>query len=405
MKLSLTALSASFVLLATAVFPSLSTQIYSASSLGVFLVSILYVFHFGVLALSPGRFPHVGVTTLLIFIVFGIVFIHGVANYMSHDQFDLARFIQSNLLLILYLLGAFSFCLQVARLKDAHADFAVQFVAYSILLSSVAGFFKYSPFSSTPKSPVFFYNEASHYAVGLAPFLLYMVVISGRKIRWLFIILAYLIGLSLPNFTLVLATTLVVLLVLSLNRLVVIMPIVVLVLFAAADNLDYFTSRATISEDNTNLSNLVYLSGWERAYLNLEDTYGLGSGLNQLGVFGRQGVIMDTLSELNAPDLNRLDGGSVAPKFIAEFGMPGFGLLLVYFYYSLKIFKWFRTLITGSNTIYDHKQIFFRSCFLMYSVDLFVRGAGYFSAEGFMFISSLIWMLCLINIEEGCSGL
>lgn len=295
MKIPLVALSVGFVLLATAVVPSLGVQIFGAASDGVFLVSVFYVFLFVLLSQAQVRSPGFGLAILIVAAVSGGVFTHGMVNSLLHDQFDIGRFLQSNLLLILYLLGASFYCLLALRLKEKHADFAVRFVAYILLFSSVAGFFNYSPFSTAPRHPVFFYNERSHFSLGFAPFLLYMAVLAGPKIRWLWIFIAYLIALSVQSLTLVLATFLVTLLVLPLKQLIYLAPIVAITLFVAADNLDYFTSRASLSEDSANLSTLVYLSGWERGYLNLEDTFGLGVGLNQLGIVGRQGQIMEIL--------------------------------------------------------------------------------------------------------------
>lgn len=91
----------------------------------------------------------------------------------------------------------------------------------------------------------------------------------------------------------------------------------------------------------------------------------------------------------------------MAPKLIAEFGVLGVGLLLVYLFYFFKNFRWFRSMIMGRVALRDRRQIFFNSCFLMYGVDFFVRGAGYFSAEGFMFIASIIWMLLGEKIVKG----
>lgn len=393
MKISSISLFAGFALLTTAVSSSVGIQIFGSGSFGVLFVSAVYLYLFVTLRVVHGKIQNLRMTVSLIASVLGLIAIQGVATSQIHDQFDLPRFLQSYALLIFCLSGAFSFILLVRRLSECRADFAVKFVFYVLLLSSVAGFFRYSPFSTSFRRPVLFFSEPSHFALGFSPFLLYVAVRAGPKMRLLWISLAYVIALFLQNFTLVLASSLVTLLVLPLRRLMFLAPIVAIVIFVTSADLDYYTSRTEFSESGTNLSSLVYLSGWERAYQNLKETSGLGVGFQQFGIVGSRGSVMEQLALLNAEDLNLLDGGSVASKLIGELGMLGVCLMFVYLVYFVKNFMWFRALILRRRASPDSKQIFFCSCFLIFSIDFFVRGVGYFSSEGFMFLASMIWML------------
>jgi len=210
--------------------------------------------------------------------------------------------------------------------------------------------------------------------------------------RLIWILLVYGIALFLENLTLIVGVSAIAVVVLPLRTLFVFVVLGGITTFFLSINLNYYLSRITLSLSSSNLSVLVFLSGWERAYLCFKDTLGFGIGFQQFGIVGKQGQIMEIIASLNVPGLNRLGGGNVAPKLVGEFGYFGMGLLLVYFAYFIKIFWWFNSLVRGVIVFQSHIQVFFHSCFLMYSIDLFVRGAGYFSAEGFMFVASIIWM-------------
>jgi hypothetical protein len=170
-------------------------------------------------------------------------------------------------------------------------------------------------------------------------------------------------------------------------------------------NIDYYSLRINLSSDNKNLSTLVYLSGWERAYLNFEDTFGLGVGFQQFGIIGSRGEIMETVEELGAEDLNLLDGGAVAPKFIGEFGLLGVIMLLVYLVYFARNAKWLREVSFSEIPPRECRKVFFLSCFVMYCIDLFVRGTGYFSSSGFLFIASLMWIILVKSVNNFGRGI
>jgi len=169
--------------------------------------------------------------------------------------------------------------------------------------------------------------------------------------------------------------------------------LLVAVALGLGEGLSYFTDRAALSSDNTNLSNLVYLSGLERAWLSIDETLGIGYGFNQLGIVGTQGEIMIVLDRLNADGLNLLDGGSVAPKLIAELGTVGILLLIIYIKFFLKYVQFVHFEVFKALSL-SRIDLFFCSVFLTYSIDLFVRGSGFFTAESFMFLGS-IWGLAL----------
>ncbi len=381
----------SLMLLATVALAQVCFMLLGSAWIGVFITSASYIFLF--LALSAiKRQQSVSVEYAMLLLI--LIFFHGVINCLLHAEFDYERFLASYVLLTFLIFGSISFVLLVQKVTQPSIDFAIRFVFYVLLVSSVAGILKFSPFSlGEIRKPVLFFSEPSSYALGFAPFLLYMVVMSEPKVRFLWVSMAYSIALALESFTLIIATSLVILLTLPLKHFLFLVPALAIVFLASSVDVNYYSSRADISEDNENLSSLVYVSGWERASLSLKDTFGLGLGFQQFGVVGQQGQVMDVLDGLGAKDLNRLNGGAVAPKFIGEFGVLAVIMLFIYIFYFAKYFIWLRNICLDKISCQDNRKCFFTSCFLMFSLDLFVRGSGYFAAEGFLFLASLISIL------------
>lgn len=206
----------------------------------------------------------------------------------------------------------------------------------------------------------------------------------------LYVSASLLMAFLLQNLTLVIGVGLVIVVTFSFRRILTLIPLFVIALFTL--NIGYYTERLDISKENQNLSMLVYLQGWEQAQLNLVDSDGRGVGFQQFGIIGDRGEITDEIVKLAGGDLNIFDGGSVAPKIVGEFGIVGVMALLIYLFYFVTKVKWLHHVSMIGITSNEYKHIFFTSSFLMFSVDLFIRGTGYFSPSSFLFMTSLMWM-------------
>ena len=390
------------ILLSTVALPSLVLMVFHTSSMaaGLLLILGLYICMFLALSVIGRKFQSLGAGALLIAVVMGVIMFQSIISLLAHDDFDFERFSQTYLFLIIFLLGAFSFVLLAQKVPKFQTNFAVRLVFYVLLLSSIAAILNFRPFSSGQSKPVFFFSEPSHFALNFLPFLLYMTVTSSPKMKLLLLLLSYAIALLLENLTLVFGITLIVGLVIPLRRLLFLSPIAVMLILFTAVNLDYYSSRVDFSSDNQNLSTLVYLSGWERAYLSFNDTFGLGIGFQQFGIIGNRGEKMESLGALGVENLNLLDGGSVAPKFIGEFGLVGVAMLLAYLFYFAKSARWLRKISLGEVALQARPRVFFLSCFVMYCIDLFVRGTGYFSSSGFLFVASLMWIILVKSTND-----
>jgi len=383
------------ILLSTVVQPSLVLMVFHTSSLAAGLLFILglYICMFLALSAIGQKFQSLGAGALLIAVVMGVLMFQSTISALAHDDFDFERFSQTYLFLINFLLAAFSFVLLAQKVPKFQTNFAVRLVFYVLLLSSIAAILNFAPFSSDQRKPVFFFSEPSLFAVNFLPFLLYMTVTSNPKMKLLLLLLGYAIALLLENLTLIVGVTLIVGLEIPLRRVLFFALIAVILILLTSVNFDYYLSRVDIFSGNQNLSALVYLSGWERAYLNFKATFGLGVGFQQFGIIGSSGEKMGILGALGAKNLNLFDGGAVAPKFIGEFGLLGVVMLLAYLFYFAKSARWLRKISMGEVALQARPRVFFLSCFVMYCIDLFVRGQGYFSSSGFLFVASLMWMI------------
>ncbi|MGE4444832.1 MAG: hypothetical protein AB7E37_07695 [Candidatus Altimarinota bacterium] len=152
--------------------------------------------------------------------------------------------------------------------------------------------------------------------------------------------------------------------------------------------MSYFINRLVLTENLDNLSVLVFLSGWERSFLNIYNTFGLGVGFNQLGYVGEFGYYQGLLSKLGAERLNLHDGGTTGSKLISEVGIIGVLLLFLYKLYFFKII--YRLKKKFSN--FDFKDIFFFCVYIMFFVELYIRGVGYFSGTLFLFLTSIFYL-------------
>jgi len=163
----------------------------------------------------------------------------------------------------------------------------------------------------------------------------------------------------------------------------------------------YYLDRIFLSFDSMNLSSMVFLVGWEKAYLYFKYTYGWGIGFQQFGVINFEGFLeinyLDRFS-LQEP-LNKLDGGSLAPKLIGELGFIG---LIIVAVFSLFFVSTIRSLSISSlaKGRKNSKNIFFQSIFAASFLDIFIRGTGYFNPPILLLLSASFWLFLSKSIQN-----
>jgi len=128
---------------------------------------------------------------------------------------------------------------------------------------------------------------------------------------------------------------------------------------------------------------------------------GLGVGFQQFGIVGDQGLVMLKMAALDADGLNQLDGGLVLAKFVGEMGVLAIIALLFYLIYCYRYLKYLHFISLSLATKKDAKIIFFMAIYVAFALQFFIRGTGYFSSGGFLFLASLVW-ISLNNSNINC---
>jgi len=393
---NISSLGVSFVMLASVTVPSLGMA-FGAQSMaaGIVVVIMMSVF----LSLSSYLRPIAIQNLVMVFFIINtlllIVLLSGVQSFFTNNTFNDDRFVQTFSFLLLFIFGVFSWVLLSTKVTSCQADFSVKFVFYVLLLSGFVSLTGFSPFFSDARKPVLLFAEPSHFAVSIAPFLLYMAVTSQSRVKNVLLLLTIILALLQQSLTLLVSVLIVSVFSLRLHKLLFgfLIGAGFLVLGHESIDVDYYISRLNFTEDNDNLTALVFMSGWERAYLNTIGSHGLGVGFQQLGFVGERGVMMEKLAVLGVGYLNLKDGGNVATKLISEFGIFAIMGLFVYLIYFVRFAKWLRGVSLQNIFAACPKKVFFVSCFVMYFIEFFLRGTGYFTSGGFLFLVSIIWLL------------
>lgn len=384
------------LLLATVVGPSLAMGMFNASSMaaGSLGVSLLYVCIF--MAMWNNDRPLRGLASWVVLVVVGtgVLYFQGAYSFFAYSAFDYDRFSKSHVLLIVYTLGAYCFVALACRMPSKDVDGSIRFVFWILIFSAISGLVRFSPFfPEAAFKSVLFYGEPSHFAIDFLPVLLYMVVRSSGLVKIALLIASLSLSLLLENLTLLVGLTLIFCITIPprlLLRMLPLLPVAILVILSV--DFEYYAERLDLSSSTSNLSALVYMQGLERAYLNLVETGGFGTGFQQFGIVGSTGEVLEKIKLLIGYEANLLDGGAVAQKFIGEFGVLGLLCVSVYLGYFLRSAKWLFKESASVVAKADPRDVFFHSCFVTYVIDLLIRGEGYFSSSGFLFFAALFFL-------------
>lgn len=315
---------------------------------------------------------------------------HSYLSSISNSAFDYFRFFLSIIFLASLIIGAISFGELFVSFHDNEIDISLSVIFFIFLFSGIfwgsnllPAFGNYSNFII----PIFPFAEPSHFALFFAPFYCYMLAREERQLVKYFLYLVPLLFLLLfNNLTLLVVFIFVLLVTISNPYPLLIFGSVILLYILSSLDLSYYSQR--ISLDESNLSSLIWIQGWEEASINLIDSKFIGVGFQQFGVIPPRGEFSKIVNLIYFDDFNRYDGGTLASKIIGEFGIFGIGIVLIIFYQiiksAVKIYK--------NNK--DDKQnpitLFAHCCVFAFSFELLVRTTSYFSTSFFFFISSLM---------------
>ena len=302
--------------------------------------------------------------------------------------YNLSRNLTSIFSFFILLVGAYNFSTILPRLPQGFLDRMMTRIFYFYLFIIILSFIiNVAP--TRYAKPIFPYSEPSHLALFFGPIIAYLIIISKSKMkRLLLIFTGVLIALIIKNMTLL--VTMVIISVFVYNIYVIPILIISSVGLYFFSDLDYFSERVdfTNMHKTNNLSTLVYVKGFQLIDEGLRVTKGWGIGFQQLGHVPLRTDIGDYMkAKMNGLELNSQDGGFTAAKVIAEFGVVGLVLTVLFIYYLLK--QWNRYRKISKTVISSHEVLFFASIITIFS-EFFFRGIGYFSATIFLFITVLM---------------
>ena len=328
---------------------------------------------------------------LIIISMYAFITLQFILSRLIFADVDVSRFISSSLLIMILLFFSPVFANFMSLVDETSFDEVINSAYYFMTL---IGFISLAliKFNLVNSKSMILFTEPSHFAFVYLPFLLYKVYSSTKNKKLIHLALALVLTISIENLTLFVGICLTVILVFWKNKRIIVGIVcagfVAIKLASLANFIAYFIARLQITSDITNLTTLVWLSGWERAYLALINSYGLGVGFQQMGIVGEIGKYMYSMFViLGGKYLNLFDGGSTGAKLIAELGILGIILVIIYIIFFVRITKAF-----AGKKIYNNIELFFMSIYIMFSIQIFIRGIGYFSPSSFMFLVSIYWI-------------
>jgi len=253
--------------------------------------------------------------------------------------------------------------------------------------------------------PIFPFAEPSHYALSFGPLAIGFAFYSNITKVFAVALLFAALGLAISSVTLIVFSTIIFFSsTIRLKRIYFLLNIPILIFLTLGLILilielsPHFAERLDVGADY-NKTTLFYLRGFELAYLNFIDTYGLGLGFQMLGSeFTSTGEYHDLLILLDS-DTVATDSGFLAAKTIAEFGFLGVISVMAYIYVVLWAILRANTIhkvLVNMKDIEKHreatKKLFFMGVIVGLSVEIFLRSYGYFSPGVFLLLVAILYL-------------
>ena len=369
--------------------------IASSLAVGAALAGVMVIFsqlHYLVQQDFPRSVPQSdrGMTpTVLALFIVALLVAHAAVVWI-YQPFNASHFFSSLVPLTLLLLAGCCFGQMLGNTADITADRAIRWCFLFFCLSALGAVLGLSPPGARPSpKPVFPFNEPSHLGIIFTPFLVYCCVRARGFARYAIWFAGIVMAAALQNLTLVAGCAVAALVFV---RGAAIIPAGLLALGAGAlVDLSYYSSRVDLlSDDNTNLSALIYLQGWQLMGESLTRSGGWGVGFQQLGLNGTDVPAAQIIYSLTGEAGNLLDGSFTFAKLVAELGV--FGLLLTFAFLAVW-WRSMRALRRIANGAPDSSARVFAMCVIAgYIIELFVRGAGYFTGSGLL-LAGALWIM------------
>lgn len=276
--------------------------------------------------------------------------------------------------------------------SDRQVKHAVMVTIVIFLVAAVLSLAGIQPPSTTATSkPIFPFTEPSLYAGALLPVIAFLSVTGRQWRRWAWILTGFVLGYALQNLSLIVGSIVVTVACLATTRLAILGAVSVLVLPLL--DLTYFLDRIQFDVTaTTNLSTLVYIQGWEMIGAATRKTMGWGLGFQQLGYTFLDAPTSNLIYRLTGgTDLNLKEGSFAAAKLISELGIFGLALIVAHGFLALRAFISIRRVAVFGD-VKPLGEILAWCSVYTYTVDMYVRGAGYFSSPTMLVVASVFFL-------------
>lgn len=300
---------------------------------------------------------------------------------------DISRLIASLLPLALILGGGAALGKALSMLSHAQSDFVFRTSFWVLFCVMLLSFTPLQPRADVFGKATFPFTETSHFGLAFGPVLMYRARAAAPRTRTWWVLLSFLIAVLVQSMVLMAAALLIAA---ACRRLLLLtqMAIPLLLVALPLGLLEYFSMRLVFTGDDMNLSTLVYVQGWQQLWESLSWTSGWGVGFQQLGVHGSEAAASELIRKLTVgTDLNLLDGSFVLAKLGGEFGVPGLMICLALLAIAT------RCVVALRGRDADALTTFARSVVIIYTIDILVRGTGYFTQSSLMLVAALAALL------------
>ena len=256
------------------------------------------------------------------------------------------------------------------------------------LLSSIG--FSPPTLADAWRKPVFPFSEPSTFALAFIPALMFVAVATRGGLRIALVLTGLACSALVQNLTLACGVLLVAAVALPLQALLLVTPPT---LWAVVQlDLSYFAERLDFSGESTNLSNLVFVQGWQMVEESLRRSHGFGLGFQQLGINGTNVLAAQVIRLLlDGEDMNLLDGGFFFAKMGSDFGVLGVLLALAHMLLAVRSGWRLRRAANGRLPMRP-AMILAHATVLTFVIEMFVRSVGYFSGTAILFAAAL-WLV------------
>ena len=366
-----------------------SSMALGASIVGIVVIAVSSIRH------ASGRMNAAvqssGWALISVAALYGIV-LHMTVVLLLGIPVALDRAIRSLIPLVIILSSGHGLARLLLSSSEADVHRALRFTTVMLITIGAISVFGFAP--AGPRDyfkPVFPFTEPAHFALASIPLLMYWCVRLHGKMRVLALAVGLTGALTLQSLTFVVGCLLAALISVRLRVLPwLLIPFTALLLQL---DLSYYTERVDFSNDNSNLSTLVFLQGSQLIGESWEKSGGWGLGFQQLGVHGTDVPAAELINLLLDNDSNLLDGGFTLAKLVSEFGALGLILVAIYLCAAWLAVVHLRR-VSSSDKMTEGSAITLARCMLVsFSIELFVRGGGYFSGTSILLTAAIVMLL------------